>query len=215
MKKEEKKIVIQEDELIKNYTPEIRSLKKKLLAELGKMWNDKDYAKITEYGLAEIKQLPQQARGDGDKEISSVHFLVGSAMKELKYDAEKIKYHALQAVHFDRKNKNAMWLLRDVRNEYSKDSKYFLIEVKGTLYVMMDAEEKQELFFAVYAVVADNQEEALSIIKEFERPEVRNSLEIFTAQIAEPTTDLPKGIYKTSALIANAELEKEENHTKN
>ncbi|MCK5743065.1 MAG: hypothetical protein KAH48_12700, partial [Chlorobi bacterium] len=119
------------------------------------------------------------------------------------------------AVHFDRKNKNAMWLLRDIRNEYSKDSKYFLVEVKGTLYVMMDEEEKEELFFAVYAVVADNQEEALSIIKEFERPEVRNSLEIFTAQIAEPTTDLPKGIYKTSALIANAELEKEEDHKNN
>ena len=215
MENKGKKIVIPEDELVKNYTPEIRTLKKKLLTELGQMWNDKNYAKITEYGLAESNRLPQQARGDGDKEISAVHFLIGSAMKELKYDTDKIKFHALQAVHFDRKNKNAMWLLRDIRNEYSKDSKYFLVEVKGTLYVMMDEEEKEELFFAVYAVVADNQEEALSIIKEFERPEVRNSLEIFTAQIAEPTTDLPKGIYKTSALIANAELEKEEDHKNN
>ncbi|MDA3843141.1 MAG: hypothetical protein PF588_02070 [Candidatus Kapabacteria bacterium] len=215
MEKKGKKIVIPEDELVKNYTPEIRTLKKRLLAELGQMWNDKDYAKISEYGLAEAQRLPQQARGDGDKEISAVHFVIGSAMKELNYDKEHIKYHALQAAYFDRKNKNAMWLLRDIRNEYSEDSKYFLIEVKGTLYVIKDTEEKEELFFAVYAVVADNQDEALSIIKEFERPEVRNSLEIFTAQIAEPSTNLPKGIYKTSALIANAELEKEENHTKN
>ena len=104
------------------------------------MWNDKDYAKIKEYGTAQAKRLPQQAQGDGDKEISAIHFIIGSAMKELKDDNDLIKYHALQAVHFNRKNKNAMWLLRDIKSEYSKDSKYFLIEIKGTLYVMMDAE---------------------------------------------------------------------------
>jgi hypothetical protein len=69
--------------------------------------------------------------------------------------------------------------------------------LKGKWHEPFEGEKQNPGFYISYDVVADNQDEALSFIKEFEPDAVRKSLMIKKIEIFEANPQ-PKGIYKTA-----------------
>ena len=74
-------------------------------------------------------------------------------IKFLKQLASAIDF-AKKAPAFDRMNKGAMWLLRELRNEYSESSKYFLMEAMGEHYAPTKEGVQLFPFKTIYSVVA-------------------------------------------------------------
>ncbi len=94
-----------------------------------------------------------------------------------------------KAIALNKWNKNAQFLIREIRNnnDYS-NAKYMRIFIEGL-------SNDVEGFFIYYDVVADDEIEALNFIKEFEPEEIRNSLKIKEMEILDSVSKQPKGIY--------------------
>lgn len=205
--------LIIESEISPDYSPELLQMKNDILAELRKLWLKKDFTELVQYGNKQLERLPHRAIGSGDKEIAEIFFLIGSALRELNSNDPKIKEYALQAAHFDRFNANIQWLLRETHREFSKDSKYFRLQAEGKAVYLIKGEKIVQPFRTLYGVVAENESEALGLIREFEREEIRDSLHIRKSSTYGDKPELPKGIYETSKLImwvaSNEESEEE------
>ncbi len=193
---------VPEEKLVKDYTPEIREKKKSYFEEMRKSWTKRDYDEVIKIGMEAVENLPKEPEGDGDKEISGIYLLLGSALWEKEKNSEKVHPLAMKAVYFDRKSKGAMWLLRECNSEYSKDSKYLRIQIKGKLYVKSADQYKVHVFHSVYGTVAETPEDAMKYIREYERREICDNLELVNSEDAGPKPELPKGVYEVSELIA-------------
>lgn len=190
-------------ELFKEYSQETIKRKKSLLTELKRLWKKGDKKLLAEHALAEMEKLPKEPSGEGDKDIAEIYLITASAIWEQATDKEKTLALSKTAAEFDRMNKGIMWLIREARGEYSDKAKYFKIDAEGECpYPNKDKEIEMEPFITFYAVVADSCEEALEIIRDYERIEVRHSINIKSCKEVNPAPDLPKGIYQTMNLLA-------------
>lgn len=193
---------IPEEKLLKDYTPEIRARKRQYFDELRKLWTRREFNSLIEMGYQAIDILPKYPEGNGDKEISGIYMLLGSAIWEIEKNTEKTLPLAKLAVQFDRTNKGAMWLLRECNAKYSDDSKYLRCLIKGNLYVKSADEYKVHTFHSVYGVVAETSEDAMKYIREYERNEICDNLELKSFEDIGLKPELPQGIYAVSELIA-------------
>ncbi|MFP4526962.1 MAG: hypothetical protein ACLFQX_00315 [Candidatus Kapaibacterium sp.] len=190
-------------EIFKEYSQEIIQRKKTLLTELKRLWKAGKKDLLIEHGLAEIEKLPKEPSGQGDKDIAEIYLIIATAIWETTEAREKVLPLVRTAAEFDRMNKGIMWLLREAKGEYSPDAKYFKIDAGGKCpYAAPDGGIQMEDFITFYAVVAESCEEALGIIREYERLEVRDSIEIRSCKEVNPAPELPKGIYQTMNLLA-------------
>lgn len=86
-------------------------------------------------------------------------------------------------------------LVRDIDDLYSETAQYFHLIVQGKIPEASPSREEAEGFYVNYHVVADDPEEALDFIREFEDEEVREHLSINEAEVLEPRPEDPKGVY--------------------
>ncbi len=84
-------------------------------------------------------------------------------------------------------------LIRDIRDERSKDSKYFRLVIQGN---SLDAPASVEGFYAPYDVVAESEEEAMVFIEEVESLTGFDHLEIEEIEVLTARVRDPKGIYR-------------------
>jgi len=189
------------DKLIKNYSPEIRELKRKSFNEMRRLWSRHDFESLIDIGSLAIEELPQIPEGNGDKEISGIYMLLGSAIWAKDKDKEKTLLLAKKAVQFDRHCKGAMWLLRECMGKFSENSIYYRILVKGKLYVKAGDEYNVHTFHSAYGVVAQSPDEAMEFIRDFEREEICNNLELTSVEDIDAKPELPMGVYAVSELI--------------
>ena len=113
--------------------------------------------------------------------------------------AEAAYEEAYESVALDKSNQRAAWLIREIADDKSPDSKIWRIVVEGRWGQPFEDNDKDYGFYANYMVVAESADEALDYIRYFEPEEVRFTLKINSAVDVEPQPDLPKGIYDADA----------------
>ncbi|WCR53503.1 MAG: hypothetical protein PG981_000525 [Wolbachia endosymbiont of Ctenocephalides orientis wCori] len=99
---------------------------------------------------------------------------------------------SLEAIFFNKHNMNALSNLRRIRDngDYQK-SKYMRILIHSN---KLPSEQIGEGFYLSYDVVADNEEEALRFIIEFEPKNIRKNIKIEEVETLEAPKQ-PKGVY--------------------
>ncbi|GAB4410605.1 MAG: hypothetical protein OHK0039_15160 [Bacteroidia bacterium] len=116
---------------------------------------------------------------------------------------ETIEHYIDQAIAFQRNNEDALWLIREMAGEYSDDAQMYALHVSGRFHDNIEeAPFAGAPFVTSYAVLADNEDEALDMVRAFEIEQVNTeSIRIESAEIEEmEETDeqQPKGIYFVS-----------------
>ena len=89
-------------------------------------------------------------------------------------------------------------LIREIKNSISSDSFYYSVIINGE-WTLNKAEDGKDLnFFTNYGVIADNEEEALKFIMQFEPKEFHKSIKIEEIKRYKKMPKEPKGVYHTS-----------------
>ncbi len=204
---EEKKIVLKESELKMQFSDDELKYKKECLKNIVRFWKNREFSQLCRYATDSAQKLPQRAYGEGDKEISEIYSLLASAMIEISGDKNEALKYALKSAHFNRSNKNILWLIRELKYHLSDNTQLKRIQIKGKLTYIYKSEELTDIFKTIYTVAAETNEEALEYIKEFEREEIGQSMEIVKVFELGPRPELPKGIYETMKLMTWFEIE--------
>ena len=131
------------------------------------------------------------------EDLASIYSALSMAYFNFKELNKAIDF-AWKAIQTYKNNSQAAWHIREIENQYSKNSKGFRIMLEGTWHFPFEDETDCPGFFTNYDVVAENEEEALLFMKRFEPEEVRSSLKITEAEVICDAPDQPKGIYSTS-----------------
>ncbi len=105
-----------------------------------------------------------------------------------------------RAIRHDKTNSEAHWLVREMRaRDYPGGGIAYELLIQGPWHATaFPGVDRRGGFFTKYHVVADDLEQALKFIREFEPPEIRDSLEIEEI-VEKERSDQPKGVYWTSA----------------
>lgn len=196
------KVVIDGENLVANYSKELKKKITDTLKHMIGLIKNKDYSGIINYAKDEITHLPQEAVGDGYKDLAEIYSILATSYYETGDRSEKTLKLALKAASFNRQSKPAMWLIRELNNKYSPDSMYYRLKVDGQIVVDIKGEVITNKFRTIYSVLADSPEEAMVFVKAFERFEIKDTLKLAKASEIGKKPDLPKGVYETMKLIS-------------
>ncbi|MEZ4772276.1 MAG: hypothetical protein R3D00_03770 [Bacteroidia bacterium] len=107
---------------------------------------------------------------------------------------EPALHYIHQAIEYHRTNEETAALFREVNGRFSENSKIYSVVISG---ILNDSESEDEIpFITTYGVVADSEEDALDLIREFEiEAVIKDSLEVEEIASTENEEGDPKGIY--------------------
>ena len=161
---------------------------------LGEMNHADLILNIAEDRLAELPEIEDEGSG---AIYSKILFFIASASWDQDEPEEKTMEYLWASIDYDRTNPHALWLLREMRGEYSAEAKLYKLLVQGTFHPDEEDTEAPPSFFTSYEVLADSVEEAFEMIREFEVEDVDpDSLEILQFEESEAEPESPKGIYE-------------------
>ncbi|MEO0470380.1 MAG: tetratricopeptide repeat protein [Bacteroidota bacterium] len=157
---------------------------------------------VVEEGLEET--IPPE--NDQDAEVMSrICFYAAKACYK-EEDEEATQFYLKQAIQYHRSNESTLELIRDIRAEYSDSATLYGIMVQA-LYEPETEEGKESFpFMTTYAVLAENEEEAMNYIRDFEIDDVkRESMQVMEVEIAEveegeESETEAKGIYMVGGM---------------
>ncbi|MBL4770384.1 MAG: tetratricopeptide repeat protein [Planctomycetes bacterium] len=107
--------------------------------------------------------------------------------------AQEVRDRALALLVEYPENDHVLALIRDTRDERSRDCKYYRLVIQGNT---LDAPASVEGFYIPYDVVAESEEEAMTYIEEVEALTGFNHLEIEESEILVERSREPKGLYR-------------------
>lgn len=96
---------------------------------------------------------------------------------------------------------SALWLVREIEAQYSAQSRYFRIAVRGAWPVAFEDDDEPPGFFRRFDVVAEDEQEAMRLVARMEPEDVRATLSVHDVQILEHVPDQPKGVYWCSGRV--------------
>jgi hypothetical protein len=138
---------------------------RKLRVQLSILLETQQYQEIIE-NISNNKDLLKTTPNDEFSDLSLVLYFYSYAL--WKTDSiENAKEVIKEALFYDRLNKDAYWLIREIDNNYSSNNKYFRILITGD-WLGEDDKVKKYGFYSTYDIVADSEQKALNLIKEFE-----------------------------------------------
>lgn len=108
-------------------------------------------------------------------------------------DPKEVRERALALLVEYPENDHVLALIRDIRDERSKESKYYRLVIQGN---SLDAPASVEGFYVPYDVVAESEEEAMTFIEEVESLTGFDHLEIEESEVLTARVRDPKGIYR-------------------
>jgi tetratricopeptide (TPR) repeat protein len=112
----------------------------------------------------------------------------------MKNDREAALHHAWEALEYDADD-TALWLIRELEGEYSDEAKFFRILVQGSARADLFGDGRERGFLRKFEVVADDEEEAMRLIRRVEPAMMRGSLRPDEVEVVEDASDQPKGVY--------------------
>lgn len=86
-------------------------------------------------------------------------------------------------------------LIRDIDAIYSKTATYYRLLVHGIIPISSPRYRETKGFYTTYDVVADNADEGLKFIREFEDDDVKGNLFVDEEKVLEQRSSDPKGVY--------------------
>ncbi len=121
-------------------------------------------------------------------EVAHSYYVVG----EMNNAETRLK----DSIFLDNRNAQAQWLYREMRKGQAyQDAISYEVRIHGVLNEPCDGGVNLVGFFKNYNVVADNQEEAMEIIKYFEPKDIHSSIAIDEIKVIDKNPNQPKGIY--------------------
>lgn len=167
---------------------------RKLRVQLSILLETKKYQEII-VKISNNKDLLKNTPNDEYSDLSLILYFYSHALwktDSIENAIEVIK----EALFYDRLNKDAYWLIREFDNNYSSKNKYFRILITGD-WLGEDDKNKKYGFYSTYDIVADSEQKALSMIKEFESAPIdKDSVKIDEIkEIKFDTNENPSGIY--------------------
>ncbi|MBN2260302.1 MAG: hypothetical protein JW702_07140 [Clostridiales bacterium] len=167
---------------------------RKLRVQLSILLDTQQYQEIIE-NISNNKVLLKNTPDDEYSDLSLILYFYSYALwktNSIKKSIEVIK----EALFYDRLNKDAYWLIREIDNNYSSNNKYFRILITGD-WLGEDDKEKNYGFYSSYDIVADSEQKALDLIKEFETAPIdKDSVKIDEIEeIKFNANENPSGIY--------------------
>jgi len=135
--------------------------------------------------------------------LSRILSHIASAYWYEDYDGDEVEHYLRQAIAFDRTNPDAMYLLREQDPVFSDQSQIFSLLVKGVIFEPDEQGLEQQVEFVTsYEVIADDEEEALDLIRRFEITEIDpNSLQVEAIEPRPNEDEEPKGVYQVGELL--------------
>lgn len=173
-----------------------RSLEALLLHEMGK---NARALRIAETAFHRLRQKDEEFLWRNNEETALIFSQLGKVFWESGPQKQRAIECVQQSLDFNRSEKNALTLLRNINALYSPKSKYFRLLVEGEWFEPLENAKGKLMsagFMASYDVVAENREEALSLLSELEPEQVRASLKINESEVLEKRPQDPKGVYR-------------------
>ncbi len=143
------------------------------------------------------EDLAEDLDQQGVQALAKVYAELGLALWFGREDRDAALELTWEALRLHKAQHTAMWLLRELTGEISPNAAYYQLTIQGRWFEPRecDGEWCVPEFLATYEVAADSPEEALEMVRLFEPPEVRDTLEIVEAVKTSPFPDEPKGVY--------------------
>jgi tetratricopeptide (TPR) repeat protein len=136
-----------------------------------------------------------------------LHAALGKAAF-LKNDRAAALRHAWTAIELDA-DETALWLVREIEGDYSDGASYYRITVHGNVPPSVVESEDVKGFWRKFEVVADDEAEAMALIRRIEQPSFREGMRVDEVEVVEDASDQPKGVYWCSAHVFYAENDEE------
>lgn len=184
--------------------------------QLGLLDSVGRYDLIIELAEEDLDLLQAPTSEEEAATISRILSYVASAYWYEEEDGDEIDHYVRQAIAFDRNNPDALYLLREQEPVFSDQSQIYGLLVRGRLYRQTEEDTPQPMEFVTsYEVIADSEEEALGLVRNFEIREVDpQSLQIEAVETQPNDGEEPKGIYQVGELLI-PDLEDQEDETEN
>jgi tetratricopeptide (TPR) repeat protein len=167
---------------------------RKLRVQLSILLDKQHYQEIIE-NISNNKVLLKNTPIEEYSELSLILYFYSYAL--WKTDSiEKANETIKEALFYDRLNNDAYWLIREIYNDFSSNNKYFRILITGD-WLGEDDKDKKYGFYSSYDIVADSEQKAIDLIKEFETAPIdKDSVKIDEIEeIKFNTNENPSGIY--------------------
>ncbi len=168
---------------------------KRIALEMSQLNQLGRYDKCILNGEKQIGKIQDGLGTEEEFNLSNIYSYLASAYWSKCKNTVKSSEFVFKAIELNKTNSDAMWLLREIENNRSADSKYLRIVVEGKAIGMKIEDSDNIGFFTSYDVVAKDEDEALSYIKRFEPKDVRDTLRISKCKVREKKTRDPKGVY--------------------
>lgn len=146
----------------------------------------------------ELEDLVHPQNEDEAAIMSRILALVANACYDQDQDEKETRFYLQQAINYDRSNELALMVLREMRAEFTEQGKLYGILIQANI----KNEEGDTPVMTTYGILADNVDEAVSMIHEFEIEGLdRESIQIMEVEETEPDEEEElKGIYLVGGL---------------
>ncbi|MEL6625080.1 MAG: hypothetical protein AAFO96_12150 [Bacteroidota bacterium] len=169
------------------------------------------YDLVMELANEDLSVLPLPQTPEEEEAFSQILTYIAQAFWFDKDDEEEARKYLRAALDIERTNIEALDLLRSLNPVYSEESQFYSLLVEGEWVNPAEEEGEEDDVFAFvtnYAIVADSAEEAMTIVKDFEREEVRrDSLQVLDVEVEPNDEEDPKGIYFVTPFVFEGEEE--------
>jgi tetratricopeptide (TPR) repeat protein len=140
--------------------------------------------------------LKETSEEDGDLELfGRVAATLGRLRLKQGETKEEVRKWSVGALKIYEHSDRLLALIRDIDELYSETAKYYRLQIHGIIPPTSPRYSWAKGFYTTCDVVADNAEEALSFIREFEDEDLQGNLFIEEENIIEPRPNDPKGVY--------------------
>ena len=125
-------------------------------------------------------------------EVAPLHAALAKAAW-MKGDRESALHHAWEAIEHD-PDDIALSLIREIEGDYSETAKQYRILVHGVLPAGAWDDDEPRGFWRKYDVVADDEDDAMGLIRRIEPETVRNSLRADEVEVLDDASDQARGV---------------------
>ncbi|MCX6583965.1 MAG: hypothetical protein NT166_27635 [Candidatus Aminicenantes bacterium] len=152
--------------------------------------------RIDEASRLGLKTLEEQWDDESEGELMG-YIAANICRMRLKQreNKELIREFAIKSLAYHHNSPSLLAVIRYIDAKYSPKAMYYRMFLHAKIHVTSSLDEAVKGFYVNYDVVADDSEEALEFIIEFENDEEIENLSIEKIEALEHRPDDPKGIY--------------------
>jgi tetratricopeptide (TPR) repeat protein len=144
--------------------------------------------------IAELAARQDIGEEDGE-DVARMYAELGRAQWESTKDLQTSWQNAWLALEWDRSCNSALWLVREIVNHKSPQSKWFRLIIEGRWHSPVQANAAAPWFATSYEVVADSVEAAFKFAGDLEPLEVRETLRLESSEELGPYAQHNQGVY--------------------